>query len=154
MNKTLSKLLVGDIVAKHTVAAPIDVVMEALEEAIEENHFHTLVIHDLKKTYVKNNLPLGEDFEYRIVHICNAQKSHRVLTEMSYDMGIMMPKAIIVAREEGQTVLRHLTMKPWEVGMMFPDIDIAPMAKSVAAIMEEITSETIRKARKRVAENA
>jgi DNA-directed RNA polymerase subunit H (RpoH/RPB5) len=72
---------------------------------------------------------------------------------MSYDMGIMMPKAIIVAREEGKTVLRHLTMKPWEVSMMFPDIDIAPMAKSVAAIMEEITSETIRKAKKRAAES-
>jgi hypothetical protein len=37
--------------------------------------------------------------------------------------------------------------------MMFPDIDIAPMAKSVAAIMEEITSETIRKAKKRAAES-
>ncbi len=147
MNKALSKLLVGEVVAKHTVDAPIELVMEALEAAIEEHHFHTLIIHDLKEIYTEKDLPLPDDFEYRIVHLCNAQKSHRVLTEMSYDLGIMMPKAIIVARENGQTVLRHMTMKTWEVSMMFPEIDIAPMAKSVAATLEAITSETVRKAK-------
>ena len=60
-------------------------------------------------------------------------------------MGVMMPKSIIVARENGKTTLRFMKMKPWMVSMMFPELDIVPMSKMVTEIMEKIVKETIKK---------
>ena len=65
---------------------------------------------------------------------------------MSFDMGIMMPKSIIVARENGKTTFRFMKMKTWMVSMMFPKLDIAPMSKMVTGIMQKIVTETINKA--------
>lgn len=67
---------------------------------------------------------------------------------MSFDMGVMMPKSIIVARENGKTALRFMKMKSWMVSLMFPDLDIVPMSKMVTSIMEKIVTETIEKAEK------
>jgi len=68
---------------------------------------------------------------------------------MSYDMGIMMPKSIIVAKEKGKTTLRFMQMKPWMVSWMFPEINIAPMSKNVMATMKKIVAETIESAEKK-----
>jgi len=67
---------------------------------------------------------------------------------MSYDMGVMMPKSIIVARENGKTTLRYMKMKPWMTRMMFPDLDIVPLSKKVMKTMDEIVVETIERASK------
>jgi len=143
MKKFLSKLLMGDVVQKVTTDAPYDKVISSLEKAVTDNQFGIQAIHDLKDTYVKKDLKLADDFEYRIVQICNAPKSHKALTNMSYDMGVMMPKSIIVARENGKTTLRYMKFKPWMVSLMFPELDVAPLSKHVTEIMEKIISETI-----------
>jgi len=145
MKKVLSKWLMGDIVQKHTTNAPYDMVIEKLTEVVKDNSFAVLVTHDLKETYVKKELELSPDFEYRIVQICNAPKSHKALKELSYDMGVMMPKSIIVARENGETTLRYMKMKAWMTSMMFPDLDIVPLSKKVMKIMEDIVTETIKR---------
>lgn len=145
MKKLLSKWLIGDVAQKYTTKAPYDIVIDKLTETVKENSFAVLVTHNLKDTYVKKKMEISEDFEYRIVQICNAPKSHKALNNMSYDMGIMMPKSIIVAREDGNTTLRFMKMKPWFVSMMFPDLDIVPMSKMVTGIMEKIVIETIKK---------
>ncbi len=88
---------------------------------------------------------ISSNFEYRIVQICNAQKSHKALTKMSFDMGVMMPKSIIVSLENKKTTLRYMKMKPWMVSMMFPELDIIPMSKMVTEIMDKIINETIKK---------
>lgn len=146
MKKLISKWLFGDIVKKYTVDAPFDTVIEALTEVVKNNSFAVLVTHDLKSTYLKKELQIKGDCEYKIVQICNAAKSHKALTKMSFDMGVMMPKSIVVARENGKTTLRFMKMKPWMVSMMFPELDIAPMSKMVTGIMEKIVTETIEKA--------
>jgi len=145
MKKSISKWLLGDIVQKHTTKAAYNVVIDKLTEVVKDNSFSVLVTHDLKETYVKKELELTPDFEYRIVQICNAPKSHKALNEMSFDMGVMMPKSIIVARENGETTLRFMKMKPWMTSMMFPDLDIVPLSKKVTKIMENIVAETIRR---------
>jgi uncharacterized protein (DUF302 family) len=145
MKKALSKWLMGDIVQKHSTKAPYDLVIEKLTEVVKDNSFAVLVTHDLKETYVKKELELAPDFEYRIVQICNAPKSHKALNELSYDMGVMMPKSIIVARENGETTLRFMKMKAWMTSMMFPDLDIVPLSKKVMKIMEDIVTETIKR---------
>jgi uncharacterized protein (DUF302 family) len=143
MKKFIAKLLVGDVVEKHEVDAPFDDVITSLEKAVANNHFGIQAVHDLKETYMKKHLALDPDFEYKIVQICNAPKSHKALQEMSYDMGIMMPKSVIVAREKGKTTLRFMKMKPWMVSMLVPELNVAPLSKHVTEIMKKIVEETI-----------
>jgi len=146
VKKFISKKVIGDIVEKHETSAPFDKVIENLEEAVKENNFSVVGIHDLKDTYERKNLEA--DFDYKIVQICNAQKSHGALTNMSHDLGIMMPKSIVVARKDGITTLRFMKMKPWMVSLMFPEIDVAPISKMVTKIMRDIVTQTIEKAEK------
>lgn len=143
MKKFIARLLVGNIVTKVEVDAPFNLVIDSLQKAVSHNKFGVQAIHDLKETYQDKNLKLDSDFEYKIVQICNAPKSHKALKEMSYDMGIMMPKSIIVARENGKTTLRYMKMKPWMVSMMFPDLNVVPLSKHVSEIMAKIVRDTI-----------
>jgi uncharacterized protein (DUF302 family) len=143
MKKLLSKWLMGDIVEKHSTNAPYEDVIETLTNVVNENNFAVVSVHNMKETYTKKKLEISEDFEYRIVQICNAPKSHKALNTMSFDMGVLMPKSIIFARENGKTTLRFMKMKPWMVSMMFPELDILPMSKAVTEIMEKIVTETI-----------
>ncbi len=144
----LSKWTIGDIVEKHTTDAPYEDVFETLAEVVKKNNFTVVTVHDMKKTYEKKGLEIADDFEYRIIQICNAKKSHKALTKMSFDMGIMMPKSIIISRKNGKTSLRFMKMKPWMVSMMFPEIDIVPMSKMVMKTITKIVTETIKKAEK------
>ena len=144
MKKILAKWLVGEVVQKYSASASYETVIEHLKKNIEKNNFSVLTTHNLKETYVKKNLPLPDDFEYRIVQICNAPKSNSALMNLSFDMGIMMPKNIIVARENGKTTIRFMKMKPWMVSFMFPQLDIVPLSKKVTKIMEKIVGDTIK----------
>ena len=138
----------GNIVEKHTTIATFNKVIETIAEVVKDNNFTIVTTHDMKETYKKKSLQMPDDFEYKIIQICNAPKSHKALTELSFDMGIMMPKSIIIARENGKTSLRFVKMKPWMVSMMFPELDIAPMSKMVTEIITKIVQETIAKAEK------
>ena len=148
MKTFLSKLLLGKIVYKVSTDASFEKVFEALQQAIKNNNFAIPTIHNLKETYLKSNLPLNSDFEYRIVQLCNAQKSHKAITTLSYDMGIMMPKSIVIARENGKTTLRFMKMKPWMVALMFPKIKIAKMSAKVMGTLQKIVEETVESAEK------
>ena len=145
IKKSLSKWLIGDIVEKYTTDAPYEKVIESLKEAVKDNNFAVVTVHDMKETYKKKNLQIAEDFEYQIIQICNAPKSYKALNSMSYDMGVMMPKSIIVSRENAKTTLRFMKMKPWMVSMMFPELDIVPMSKMVTGIMAKIVTDTLSK---------
>ncbi len=135
----------GNIVKKITTNAPYEKVIKILTEVVKENKFAVVTTHDMKETYTKKKLNISSNFEYRIVQISNAQKSHKALTKMSFDMGVMMPKSIIVSLENKKTTLRYMKMKPWMVSMMFPELDIIPMSKMVTEIMDKIINETIKK---------
>ncbi len=148
IKKMLSKWLVGNIVEKYTTNAPYENVIETLTEVVKDNNFAVVTVHDMKETYNKKNLQIADDFEYRIIQICNAPKSHKALSTISFDMGVMMPKSIIVARENGKTNLRFIKMKPWMVSMMFPELDIVPISKMITAIITKIVVETIEKVEK------
>jgi len=63
-------------------------------------------------------------------------------------MGIMMPKSIIVARENGKTSLRFMKLKPWIVSMMFPELDVVSLSKHVSEIMEKIVNDTVKEVTK------
>jgi len=143
MKKMISNKVFGDIVYRKSVKAPFEKVEKVLVEAIKKNGFSIPVVHDMKKTFEKADLPLEKDFQYKIIQLCNAKKSHKILTTMSYDMGVMMPKSITIAQEGENVTLRFMRMKPWMIGMMFPEIDIALMSKKVMAILKKIINKTI-----------
>ncbi len=145
MKKLLAKWLIGDITEKYETKANFDDVLKELYNSVKNNNFSVVSEHNMRETYKKNKLEVADDFEYRIVQICNAPKSHKALSQMSFEMGVMMPKSIIIARENGKTTLRFMKMKPWMVSMMFPDLDIAPMSKMVTGIMSKIVKETLEK---------
>jgi uncharacterized protein (DUF302 family) len=148
MKKLLSKWLMGNIVEKYKTNAPYDKIIETITEVVKDNNFAVVTIHDMKETYKKKSLKMPDDFEYKIIQICNAPKSHKALTKLSFDMGVMMPKSIIIARENSKTSLRFMKMKPWMVSMMFPELDIVPMSKIVTETITKIVKETIEKAEK------
>ncbi len=142
MKKFLSKKVLGKIAYKISTDKPFEKVYQQLEKSIVKNDFKIVGLHDMRETFKKNNLEIDDDFQYKIVQICNAKKAHKALN-MSRDLGIMMPKNILISRENNQTVLRYMQMKPWMVGMMFPDIPIAPMSKNVMGTMKKIVHEAI-----------
>lgn len=137
--------MLGNIINKTIVDKPFAPVLEAVKKSIELNDFKISVIHDIKDTFQKNNLPLEKDFEYTIIQFCNAPKAHAAITKLSHDVGIMMPKSIIVSRENGKTAIRFMQMKPWMVGMMFPEIDLQPLSKNVMKALQEIVDTAIKK---------
>ena len=142
MKKFLSEKVLGKIAYKISTDKPFEEVFQKLEKAITDNDFNIITTHDMRKTFEKNNLEISRDFQCRIVELCNAKKAHKALG-MSMDLGIMMPKSIIISRENNQTVLRYMQIKPWMVGMMFPDINIAPMSKKVMATLKKIVHEAV-----------
>lgn len=144
MKKYLSHLMLGNIVNKTIVDKPFPVVLDAVKKAIELNDFKISVVHDIKDTFQKNNLPLDKDFEYTIIQFCNAPKAHMAITKLSHDVGIMMPKSIVVSRENGKTSIRFMQMKPWMVGMMFPDIDLKPLSKKVMKALQNIVDDAVK----------
>jgi len=143
MKKFLSGLVLGSIVNKTTVDRPFDEVLAALKQSIAANGFTVSVEHDLRATFQKNNLPLPDDFAFTIVQFCNAKKVHPVLMNLSFDVGIMMPKSIVVARENGVTTLRFMQMKSWMVGWMFPSINLVPVSKNVMATIRKIVRDAV-----------
>ncbi len=144
MKKIISKLFLGSVIHTETVDTPFDIVIDSLRKSVESNGFAVQAIHDLEETYKKNKLKVGDDFRYKIVQICNASKSHNALTNLSFDMGVMMPKSIIIARENNKTTLRFMKLKPYMVSLMFPDIDVAPISKKVTSIMHKIVEDAIK----------
>jgi uncharacterized protein (DUF302 family) len=142
MKKFLSEKVLGKIAYQISTDKPFETVLKNLEKAIVDNDFSIITTHDMRKTFEKNNLEISRDFEYRIIELCNAKKAHKALG-MSMNLGIMMPKSIIISRENGKTVLRYMQMKPWMVGMMFPDINIVPMSKKVMGTMKKIVHEAV-----------
>lgn len=144
MKKYISQLMLGNIVNKTIVDRPFSEVLEAVKKSIELHDFKISVVHDIKDTFQKNNLPIGEDFEYTIIQFCNAPKAHMAVMKLSHDVGIMMPKSIVISRENRKTALRFMQMKPWMVGMMFPDIDLKPLSKKVMKALQSIVNDAIK----------
>ena len=58
MKRFISKLLMGNIVEKHTTNAPYDKVIETLTNVVKDNNFAVVTVHNMKDTYKKKNLEL------------------------------------------------------------------------------------------------
>lgn len=133
-----SRLFLGNVVHKVETEKDFHTTLADLKVAIERNGFSVKYVHDIKKALAKENP--GFENEYRIVQFCNAKKANKALS-MSSDVGVMMPKSIIIFEKKGKTFLQFMKMKPFMVKMMFPEIDLSNMSRNVMSTMEKIVND-------------
>ncbi len=138
--KIISKMMMGDIIYKVETQKDFDTAHRSLLKSIENNGFHVTHIHNIKEAFHKAELKYEDGFEYQLVQFCNAKKAQKSLS-MSTDVGVMMPKTIIIFTKDKKTYFQFMKMKPFMVSLMFPDINLAPMSKNVMATMTKIVNE-------------
>jgi len=111
----------------------VDEVAERLENAVTENKFGVLGVHDLKQ---KMNSK-GVDFasECRIFEVCNPQKAKSVL-ESDLSISTALPCRISVYEEKGK--VKVATLKPTAILSLFGQPQLEPIAKEVEAAMTRI----------------
>lgn len=99
---------------------------EALEAAIQANHFGLMQVHDLKETMKKK----GVDFERecRIFEVCQPQQAKRVL-DQNMSVSTALPCRISLYEEGGKTILA--TLKPTVMLQMFNSPQLAGVACEV-----------------------
>lgn len=99
---------------------------EALEAAIQANHFGLMQVHDLKETMKKK----GVDFERecRIFEVCQPQQAKKVL-DQNMSVSTALPCRITLYEEGGKTILA--TLKPTVMLQMFNSPQLAGVAREV-----------------------
>jgi uncharacterized protein (DUF302 family) len=113
--------------------------LQDLHTAVANNNFTVIHVHDLQKTFAKNNL---QSAPYVIVELCNAQMAFQAIS-LDPRMGNMMPKKIIVfVDQDGTTNLMLMRPNPAMFDTIFPGLPIAEMSEQVMKTMEKIIEET------------
>jgi uncharacterized protein (DUF302 family) len=108
----------------------------ALKNAITENGFGLMQVHNLKETMAKKGVEFHP--ECRIFEICNPHQAKQVL-EGDMNMSTVLPCRISVFQENGKTVLA--TLKPTLLISMFNKPAMADVAQNVEDIMLKIMRE-------------
>lgn len=140
IKKMISRLIIGNIIHKVKTEKSFDKAFMDLQSSIKENGFQVKHVHDIKKAFDEKGIKYTKGFEYRLVQFCNAKKAHKALS-MSTDVGIMMPKTVIIFKKAGKTYFQFMKMKPFMIKFMFPEINLAPMSKKVMTTMQKIVEE-------------
>ena len=107
-----------------TVSAAAD----ALQAAVQANHFGVMQIHNLKETMVKKGVEFAH--ECLIFEVCQPQQAKKVLDE-NMSVSTALPCRISIYEEGGKTVLA--TLKPTTLLALFD----TPQLKSVAQEVED-----------------
>ena len=139
IKKLISRMILGNVVYKVKTDKQFETALSDLQKSIKTNGFQVKHIHDMKDAFDENGIKYDSDFEYKLIQFCNVKKAHQALS-MSTDVGIMMPKTIVIFRKKGETYLQFMKMKPFMVSFMFPEINLAPMSKNVMATMQKIVT--------------
>ena len=107
-----------------------------LQEAVAENKFGVLHVHDLKATMAKKGVEF--DRECRIFEVCNPHQAKKVL-EKRLEISTALPCRISVFVEEDKVKLS--TIRPTMMLEMFGEAELAPVAaevdRTIVAIMDE-----------------
>lgn len=143
IKKIISKLIIGEIIHKLQSHKSFEKTLKDLQKEIEKNGFSIKSIHNLKQTFKDKNIKLNNNFEYQIIQFCNAEKAFKALS-MSEDVGIMMPKNIIIYQNSKGVFIQFMKMKPLMIKLIFPEINLTPISKKVMKTMEKITKNAIK----------
>lgn len=104
-----------------------------LQQAVKDNGFGVLHIHNLKETLNKKGVEFFN--ECQILEVCNPHKAKEVLTS-DMSMNMALPCRISVYEENGETM----------IGMIRPKALLASLSdsKSLAKVAEEVEKISIK----------
>jgi uncharacterized protein (DUF302 family) len=108
----------------------------ALQAAVQANHFGVMQIHNLKETMNKKGVEFVH--ECLIFEVCQPQQAKKVLDE-NMSVSTALPCRISVYEEDGQTMLA--TLKPSTLLAMFNTPQLAEVAQEVENTIVKIMNE-------------
>ncbi|HSQ39075.1 MAG TPA: DUF302 domain-containing protein [Anaerolineales bacterium] len=109
---------------------------DALQAAVQANHFGVMQIHNLKETMMKK----GVDFtsECLIFEVCQPQQAKKVL-DQNMSVSTALPCRLSIYEEGGKTILA--TLKPTTLLAMFNTPQLAAVAQEVENTIVKIMQE-------------
>ena len=110
---------------------------DAMQAAVQANHFGVLHVHNLKETMAKR----GVDFarECLIFEVCQPQQAKKVL-DQNMSISTALPCRISIYEQDGKTVLA--TLKPTALLATFDSPQLQGVAQEVEDTIVKIMKET------------
>jgi uncharacterized protein (DUF302 family) len=110
---------------------------DALQAAVQANHFGVMQVHNLKETMAKKGVEFAR--ECLIFEVCQPQQAKKVL-DQNMSVSTALPCRISINEEGGKTILA--TLKPTTLLAMFN----TPQLKGVAQEVEDTIVKIMEKA--------
>lgn len=108
----------------------------ALQTAVQANHFGVMQVHNLKDTMTKKGVEFTR--ECQIFEVCQPQQAKKVLDE-NMSVSTALPCRISIYEEDGKTVMA--TLKPTTLLAMFNTPQLAEVAQEVEDTIVKIMNE-------------
>ncbi|MDA3873011.1 MAG: DUF302 domain-containing protein [Kiritimatiellae bacterium] len=109
---------------------------EALQAAVQENHFGVMQVHNLKETMTKKGVEFTR--ECLIFEVCQPQQAKKVLDE-NMSVSPALPCRISIYEEGGKTILA--TLQPTVLLAMFHTPQLKDVAQEVEDTLLKIMKE-------------
>jgi uncharacterized protein (DUF302 family) len=109
---------------------------DAMQAAVQANHFGVLHVHNLKETMAKK----GVDFDHEclIFEVCQPQQAKKVL-DRNMSISTALPCRISIYEQGGKTILA--TLKPTTLLAMFDSPQLEGVAQEVEDTIIKIMKE-------------
>lgn len=111
-------------------------VTDALQAAVQANHFGVMQVHNLKETMAKKGVEFAR--ECMIFEVCQPQQAKKVL-DQDMSVSTALPCRISIYEEGGKTILA--TLKPTTLLAMFNVPQLEPIAQEVEDTIVKIMKE-------------
>ena len=111
---------------ERTATGTVDEVAEKVQQAVAENEFGVLGIHDLKQKLNEKGVEFAR--ECRVMEVCNPGKAKAVL-ESDMSISNALPCRISIY-QDGDTV-KVSTLRPTQLMALFDQPDLKPVAEDV-----------------------
>ncbi|MDA8137603.1 MAG: DUF302 domain-containing protein [Desulfobacteraceae bacterium] len=111
-------------------------VADALQAAVQANHFGVMQVHNLKESMTKKGVAFAR--ECLIFEVCQPQQAKKVLDE-NMSISTALPCRISVYEEGGKTILA--TLKPSVLLAMFNVPQLKEVAQEVETTILKIMKE-------------
>ena len=111
---------------------------DALQNAVQSNHFGVMQVHNLKETMTKKGILF--DSECLIFEVCQPQQAKKVL-DQNMSVSTALPCRISIYKEGDKTVLA--TLKPTALLAMFNTPKLKDVAQEVEDAIVKIMKEAV-----------
>ena len=113
-------------------------VTDALQAAVQANHFGVMQVHNLKETMAKNGIEFAR--ECMIFEVCQPQQAKNIL-DQDMSVSTALPCRISIYEEGEKTILA--TLKPTVLLAMFHVPQLEPIAQEVEDTIIKIMKEAV-----------